>query len=133
MIQKNGLSELPPFPSDVPTAPIARISLSKILDNDPSESAAVLEACRNQGFFYLDLRSISQGENLIQESEDLLRLSYEVFGRPYDYKNEHALIKGVSLFGYKEAGMIKKTDPSQRPDATEFFNISKASPVPITV
>ena len=125
MIQKTGLSDLPPFPSDVSTAPIARISLSKILANDPSESAAALEACRTHGFFYLDLTSTPVGENLIQESEDLLQLSYRAFDHPFEEKDKHALIKGVSLFGYKEAGTVKQTDPNLRPDTTEFFNIGK--------
>jgi isopenicillin N synthase-like dioxygenase len=38
---------------------------------------------------------------------------------------KYRLPKGVSLFGYKAAGTIKNTDPSLRPDSTEFFNISK--------
>ena len=101
MIQKDTVADLPPFPSDVPTAPIARISLSKIIANDASEGAAALEACRTHGFFYLDLTSTSQGETLIEESEDLLQISYEAFNHPFEEKNQHALVKGVSLFGYK--------------------------------
>jgi isopenicillin N synthase-like dioxygenase len=127
MIQKTGpnLSELPPFPDNVPTVPIARISLSKILANDPNEGASALEACRTHGFFYLDLTSSPQGETLIQQSEDLLQLSYNAFNHPLESKREHALVKGVSLFGYKEAGTVKQTDPNHRPDTTEFFNIAK--------
>lgn len=128
MIQKNctnGSAELPPFPSDVPTAPIARISLSKLLANDASESASALEACRTHGFFYLGLHSTPLGESLIQESEKLLQLSQRAFDLPLEEKTKHALIKGVSLFGYKEAGTVKQTDPTQRPDTTEFFNVGK--------
>jgi isopenicillin N synthase-like dioxygenase len=125
MIQKSELSELPPFPDDVPTAPIARISLSKILANDPSESAACLEACRTHGFFYLDLTSATLGKSLVEESEELLQLSYRAFDHPLEEKDKYALVKGVSLFGYKEAGTVKQTDPSLRPDTTEFFNVGK--------
>lgn len=127
MIQKAGpsLSDLPPFPEDVPTVPIARISLSKILAHDASESAAALEACRTHGFFYLDLTSAALGESLVQQSEDLLQLSYQAFDHPLASKQQHALVKGVSLFGYKEAGTVKLTDPNHRPDTTEFFNIAK--------
>ncbi|CAG9977218.1 unnamed protein product, partial [Clonostachys byssicola] len=33
--------------------------------------------------------------------------------------------KGKSMFGYKPAGTVKKTDKDLRPDTTEFFNIAK--------
>jgi hypothetical protein len=102
MIAKaSSLASLPPFPDDVPTAPIARVSLSKILDGDPDEAASTLEACRTFGFFYLDLRSTSLGDDLLEEAEDLLHLSYKAFDHPIEEKEPYELIKGVSLFGYK--------------------------------
>jgi len=125
MIQKSSLSDLPPFPEDVHTAPIAAISLSKLLSKDPAECAAVLEACRTHGFFYLDLGSTALGDDLVSESEELLQVSKEAFDHPVETKRQYALVKGVSLFGYKEAGVVKQTDPQKRPDTTEFFNVSK--------
>ena len=124
MIQKQPLSTLPAFPSDVPTAPIARISLTKILSGNAAESAAALEACRTHGFFYLNLSNTDIGEALLSESEDLQELSQPAFDTSIDYKRKFALVKGVNLFGYKEAGTVKKTDPNHRPDTTEFFNVS---------
>ena len=125
MIQKSSISELPPFPEDVHTAPIATISLAKLLDQDNTESASALEACRTHGFFYLDLRATGLGESLLSEAEELLQVSYEAFDHPVEHKRQYALVKGVSLFGYKEAGVVKQTDPQKRPDTTEFFNVSK--------
>lgn len=101
MIVKTSLGALPPFPDDVPTAPIARITLSKILNGDADEAASALEACRTYGFFYLDLTSTPLGEDLVQESEDLLDLSHKAFDHPSEEKDPYELIKGVSLFGYK--------------------------------
>ncbi len=87
MIQKSTtLSDLPPFPSDVPTAPIARISLRDILASDPSACASVLKACQTQGFFYLDLTSTSIGDSLLQDSETLLQLSQAAFAHPLESK-----------------------------------------------
>lgn len=125
MIQKTSFSDLPPFPSDVPTAPIARISLSKILAGDATASSSALEACRTHGFFYLGLRGTEKGEALLTESEELHELARTAFDVPLEYKEQFALVKGVSLFGYKEAGTVKKTDPNHRPDTTEFFNLAK--------
>lgn len=49
-------SDLPPFPADVPTAPLLRLSLQKLIDKDALESTRLWKACTELGFFYLDLR-----------------------------------------------------------------------------
>ncbi|KAJ4347906.1 uncharacterized protein N0V89_009278 [Didymosphaeria variabile] len=117
--------DLPPFPSDVPTAPIARISLSDLLASKPPACASALEACRTHGFFYLDLTATTIGSSLLSASERLLQISHQVFDHELEYKTKHDLVKGVSLFGYKRAGTVKSTDPNLRPDTTEFFNVAK--------
>ncbi|KEF59940.1 uncharacterized protein A1O9_04788 [Exophiala aquamarina CBS 119918] len=125
MIQKSSLLDLPPFPADVHTAPIATVSLAKLLSKDASEGASALEACRTHGFFYLNLTATPLGDDLLSESEELLQVSQQAFDHPIETKRQYALVKGVSLFGYKEAGVVKQTDPEKRPDTTEFFNVSK--------
>lgn len=47
---------IPPFPTDVPTAPLLRISLAKLIAGDEEEGERVWKACCELGFFYLDLR-----------------------------------------------------------------------------
>ena len=116
---------LPPFPENIPTAPIASISLNKLLNSDDAEGKKVLEACKTFGFFYLDLSQSSVGQSLIDDSEKLHALAQEAFKLPLEEKQKFALVKGVSLFGYKEAGTVKLTDKELRPDTTEFFNVSK--------
>ena len=122
---KSSLDSLPPFPDHLPTAPIARISSRKLLDGDDEEGKRVLEACQTYGFFYLDLTDSPEGENLVDEAEQLLELSKEAFKPSVEEKMQFHLQKGVSLFGYKAAGTVKNTDKDLRPDTTEFFNISK--------
>lgn len=116
---------IPPFPEDLPLAPIAIISYRKLLQGDPDEAARVLEATKTYGFFYLDLQGIPEGETLLAESEQLHALAKDAFAAPLDEKLQYALERGVSLFGYKPTGRVKTTDKDQRPDTTEFFNISK--------
>lgn len=125
MVVKSSLDSLPPFPDDIPTAPIASASLSKLLAEDDTEGRKILEACRTQGFFYLDMRDSAEGQALLDESEQLLQLATQAFNPPVDEKRKFALKKGVSLYGYKEAGGVKQTDKDKRPDSTEFFNVSK--------
>ena len=119
------MRELPPFPEDLPTAPISNISFAKILAKDAAEAKKVLEACRTHGFLYLDLQSCPEGQALVKESELLLKIAKGFFTSPLEEKRKFALVKGRSLAGYKEAGSIKKTDQDKRPDATEFLSIFK--------
>lgn len=119
------LSSLPPFPSSLPHAPIARISSAELLSLSPSATASVLQACQTYGFFYLDLRDSAAGRALLAESERLLALAQESFRLPLEEKNSFHLERGVSLFGYKAAGTVKQTDATQRPDSTEFWNVGK--------
>lgn len=127
----NGLSmidvneDLPPFPDDVATADIAVISYDKILSRDPEEEWRALQAVQTDGFFYLNLTDSIAGQELIDESTDLLALSKRVFNQPLEAKMKFGADRGKSLFGYKPAGTVKRTDKDQRPDTTEFFNISK--------
>ncbi|KAI4730927.1 Clavaminate synthase-like protein [Aureobasidium sp. EXF-10728] len=51
--------DLPPFPEDVATAPLLRISLSRLTKSDPEEISKLWKACCELGFFYLDLRNVS--------------------------------------------------------------------------
>ena len=52
---------IPPFPDTVPTAPLLRISLAKLLNHDAEEEGRFWSACCDLGFFYLDLRSSDTG------------------------------------------------------------------------
>ncbi|KAF2418007.1 Clavaminate synthase-like protein [Tothia fuscella] len=122
---KSTIDSLPPFPENLPLAPIARISSFKLFSNDASTAAAVLEACQTYGFFYLDLTDSPSGQALVEESEELLKLSKRAFEFPKEEMMKYHLEKGVSMFGYKAAGTVKKTDKELRPDTTEFWNISK--------
>ena len=117
--------QLPSFPENVVTVPIARISHEELLLNNERELTRVLTACQTDGFFYLDLRTSEAGQRLLNESEKILSLAKELFNVPLDTKMSYKADRGKSLFGYKPAGTVKKTDKDQRPDTTEFFNIGK--------
>lgn len=53
----------PPFPDTVPTAPLLKISLSKLLAHDAEEEGRLWNACCDLGFFYLDLRPDESSTN----------------------------------------------------------------------
>jgi isopenicillin N synthase-like dioxygenase len=117
--------DLPPFPTDVPIAPLIRLSLAK-LRRDDKESARFFEASKNLGFFYLDLRNDEAGERLLDEADKLFKVGKELFelGREelnkYDYKAQ-----GV-YYGYKGFGN-GVTDDKGTLDRNEFYNVSSDS------
>jgi isopenicillin N synthase-like dioxygenase len=61
-------SRYPVFLSD-PTVRVANIptlSLSKLHAGSEEESSRLYEACRSEGFFFFDLHSAQQGEELLR-------------------------------------------------------------------
>lgn len=73
--------DLPPFPSDVPTVPLLRISLKNLLGGDAAEEEKLWRACCDLGFFYFDLRggngTTGEGEDV--HGDELLKVADEMF------------------------------------------------------
>lgn len=65
--------DIPPFPNDVPLAPLLRISLRKLISGEKDEIDRLWEACCELGFFYLDLRDgynvVPRGLGLPEQKE----------------------------------------------------------------
>jgi isopenicillin N synthase-like dioxygenase len=112
---------LTPFPNDIPTAPLLRLSLSK-LRNDPTESDRLFSASKDLGFFYLDLTGDSEGGKLLQEADQFFALGPKLYdlGREelqkYDYKAQG------SYMGYKGFGSAVVDDKGNL-DRNEFYNV----------
>lgn len=80
--------EIPPFPADVPIADIPTISYSNLKSDSKHDSENLFEACKEQGFFLLDLRGHEEGERLLKDAEMMFDLNVALF----DLGNE-ALLK----------------------------------------
>lgn len=112
---------LPPFPNDIPIAPLVRLSLAS-LRSSLVESDRFFTASKELGFFYLDLRNDPLGEGLLSQSSqffDLAPTFYDL-GREelskYDYKNVG------SYMGYKGLGSAV-VDEEGNLDRNEFYNV----------
>ncbi|KAI6871829.1 Clavaminate synthase-like protein [Hortaea werneckii] len=141
--------ELPPFPGNVPTAPLLRLNLNRLLQGNPQEIEKLWNACRDIGFFYLDLRdgqarkrdSFQESETddhdeaavvstqldgnaLLEDAAQLFSLGEKVFMLPTEEKQEYDFKDRGSYFGYKGlgAGVI---DSKGTKDRNEFYNVSK--------
>jgi hypothetical protein len=114
---------IPPFPTYVPTAPLLRLSLSRLRAHDAAESRRLFSASKALGFFYLDLRNDNNGEQILSEADELFKVGEELFdvGREelakYDYSEQQ------SYFGYKGFGKAY-ADEKGSLDRNEFYNVS---------
>lgn len=124
--------DLPPFPDDVPTAPLLRLSLSKLAQGDEEEKERLWRASCDVGFFYLDLRAADGNEGsetkrdsahdlpatdnsepregrvdgpaLIKDAERLFQLGGKVYELPTEEKQKYDFKDQGSYFGYKGLG-----------------------------
>jgi len=136
----SSFDSIPPFPNSIPTAPLLRISLAKILSHDADEEQRLWNACRDLGFFYLDLRNPSptsppptlsqppnddiSGATLLRNADALFALQQQLFDLPLQEKQKYDWSARGSYFGYKGygAGVL---DKKGTPDRNEFYNVSK--------
>ncbi|KIY01097.1 uncharacterized protein Z520_02649 [Fonsecaea multimorphosa CBS 102226] len=112
----------PPFPEDVPTAPLLRLSLAKLLERDPEEVIRFVRACEDLGFFYLDLSG--PGDSLLADADQLFKVGVELFELPLDEKKKYDFQQKKSYFGYKGFG-ANVVDRDGNLDRNEFYNVSK--------
>ena len=90
----------PPFPNDVPTAPLLRLSLKNLLKNDPEESNRFFQACKDLGFFYLDLRGTSIGESILSDADRLFDVGEQLFELDLEEKQKYDFSAQQSYYGY---------------------------------
>jgi isopenicillin N synthase-like dioxygenase len=75
----------------VPVWSMPTINYSLLLSQDPSEIDKVVNACLEEGYFYLDLKSID-GRRMLADQQETLKLMKRFFDAPIEAKNEFGLI-----------------------------------------
>ena len=78
---------LPPFADGIKTAPLVSVSFVKLQVGDSEESNAFFKACKELGFFYLDLLGSDLGEKIIAEAERLNTVQKQFFKLPNNVKD----------------------------------------------
>jgi isopenicillin N synthase-like dioxygenase len=120
--------DLPPFPEDIPTAPLLRISLNKLTRGDQREIDKLWEACCELGFFYLDLRDGSTSPNNIPKPTSVNDLAEKHFE---DVDRADSPIKDDQLDGQTGVENLGKFDVDVDggrllQDAEDLFKIGKS-------
>ncbi|KAJ5619987.1 hypothetical protein N7510_003971 [Penicillium lagena] len=115
---------LPPFPDDVPTAPLLRLSLGKLLAGDVAEVERLFQVSVDLGFCYLDLHDSAPGNCLLDDADNLFQIGEKLFELSLEEKKKYDFSAQKSYFGYKAqgAGVI---DKQGNLDRHEFYNVSK--------
>lgn len=92
--------QYPPFPSSpqFPTIELQTISLRKIQNNDTFEQDRMFEACKNWGFFYLELPDSEQGQVIARGADDVCRVAEKIFQLPLEEKMKYTPT-GKQLWG----------------------------------
>lgn len=117
---------LPPFPADVSTAPLLRLSLGKLLAGDTIEYEKLFQASVDIGFFYLDLQDSDHGAALLKDADDLFQVGERLFELSLDEKKTYDFSAQNSYFGYKGQG-VAVVDKQGNLDRNEFYNASGSS------
>jgi isopenicillin N synthase-like dioxygenase len=121
---------LPPFPSDVPTAPLVTLDLPKLLADDQAESAAFFQAAQELGFFYLDMRTSPLGKEMITCSEELRLLAIRFSELPREEKEKYSQesIGPFYAWRYKESNEL---DAKGNKKYSETYNVSRNGAVQV--
>ncbi|KAH9892307.1 oxidoreductase [Xylariomycetidae sp. FL2044] len=124
MASENVFQYLPPFPDDIPTAPLPTISLAD-LRSTGNEAAArsLLAAGQTLDFFLVDLRGDDLGERLMGEIDTLFGLSKDLFDLPEESKRDYLHDAPRSFLGYKSRGEVPTE--TKQPDHFEWFNVGQ--------
>ncbi len=121
--QEDAFPGLPPFPDDVPTAPLLRLSLKNLLAEDEDEIQKLSKACEEIGFFYLDIRDAGETTNILEDANKLFEIGADLFELPLQEKQKYDFSAQKSYFGYKAQG-VGVVDRQGNLDRNEFYNVS---------
>lgn len=90
---------VPSFPDNVPVANVPTISLSKLEQDNPEESAKLFQASREYGFFSLDLSNSELGTALLGDVDTMLDLTVETLDLDKEVLKQWPFLPPKSLTG----------------------------------
>lgn len=76
---------------NVPIYSMQTVDFAAVLSQEPDELQKLLECCKTEGFFYLDLNNVD-GRRFLDDHQELLKLMHRFFESPLEVKNEYGLI-----------------------------------------
>jgi isopenicillin N synthase-like dioxygenase len=99
MASEKLFSDIPPFPDNVPTAPMRKISLANLRLKDDDAAKSAFAACQELGFFLLDLHGDGLGEAIMDEIDQLFNAADGIMNLPEDVKEQYLFDFPKSFLG----------------------------------
>lgn len=88
-----------PFPNNVPTIELEKISIAKLLSDDQSECHKIFEICGSTGFFYLNMMDHPKGRQLWEDACHACRVGKQVLPeRTIEEKKTYKTRDRVGIF-----------------------------------
>lgn len=116
---------LPPFPDNIKTAPLVSVKFEALERGDQEESATFFRACKELGFFYLDLLGSEIGETIVAEAERLNKLQQKFFELPNEVKDVYGRPHLHPFYAYRFNDLSIKDDNGV-PLRAESYNVSSS-------
>ncbi|KAJ5579509.1 uncharacterized protein N7459_005494 [Penicillium hispanicum] len=116
-------TKCPPFPDQIPVVDLPRISFRALQDDCRNEASNMYEACREFGFFLLDLSGSDDGTTLLNHAGRMFDLTTETFALGQETLGKFAYNPPRDLTGYKTTGKLKTDDGKL--DSVELYNINQ--------
>lgn len=123
MASESEFACVPPWPSDIPTLELPRVSLYRLRARDTDEEAHVFQSCRQLGFFLLDLSDDDVGTDLMAHIAKVLHLTRAFYAQADDAKLAYAVDPPERLLGYKKLGYTTLSDGVR--DRCEVFSLGQ--------
>lgn len=84
-------------------SPLKVIDLQKLLDQDVQESAKLLAAAKEEGFFHLDFRQVDGCADMLRTVEEMYKFQNELFDLPQEQKLKYDIdnLSQMKLNGYE--------------------------------
>ncbi|PLB54131.1 oxidoreductase [Aspergillus steynii IBT 23096] len=98
--------QCPPFPSDLPVLDLKRVSLAALEQKCPVEGERLLAACKEWGFFLLDMDGSDQGTALLRDAEEMFGLTADLSTLDEETLNKYHH-KAPDFTRYKAIGTTK--------------------------
>ena len=116
-------SGTPPFPHDIVTLELPRISIGALQRDDATEARLLFEACKTLGFFLLDLRDDMNRSAFLERADQVIEIGQKVFSLEMADKMTYHVSKD-SFEGYKSQGVLV-VDEDGTKDRFESYNVAK--------
>lgn len=113
---------LPPFAEGIKTAPLVSIKFAELEAGEKDASAAFFKACKELGFFYLDMFDSELGEKIVTEAEQINTMQQEFFNMPYEVKDKYGRPHLHPFYAYRY-GELDEKDENGTPLRAESYNV----------